>query len=43
VILVITAFAAFSAGATGVGVACLAFTVVTGVVSFVAYRHSKKR
>lgn len=41
IILVITAIAAFNAGATGIGLACLGFTVVTGVVSFVAYRHSK--
>ncbi len=43
VILVITAIAAFSAGATGIGALCLGFTVVTGVISFVAYRHSKSK
>lgn len=41
VILVITAIAAFGAGATDVGALCLGFTIATGVVSFVAYRHSK--
>ena len=43
VILVITAIAAFSAGAAGIGALCLGFTVVTGVISFVAYRHSKSK
>ena len=42
VVLVITAIGAFNAGDTGVGVACLAFTIVTGIVSFVAFRFSKK-
>lgn len=41
VVLIITAIAAFNAGSPDIGAACLAFTVVTGVVSFLAYRHSK--
>jgi len=43
VILVITAIAAFNVGQPDIGALCLGFTVVTGVVSFMAYRHSKKR
>ena len=43
VILIITAFAAFNAGQTNVGLACLGFTVATAVVSFLAYRASKRR
>ncbi len=43
VILVITAIAAFNAGQADIGALCVGFTLVTAVVSFVAYRHSKRR
>lgn len=43
VILIITAIAAFNAGQPEVGALCLGFTIGTGVLSFVAYRASKRR
>ncbi len=43
VVLVITAIAAFNAGQPGIGALCLGFTFGTAVLSFVAYRASKRR